>query len=495
MICVSVATESRRMAMADMLTAARQADLLEVRLDRFGKAPDFHDLLAARRKPVILTCRRPRDGGEWQGSEDERLALLRQCVVHKADYVEIELDVADQVRPFPGAKRVISFTDLNETPADLGERYDEARAKNPDVIKLTTRARTPEAAWPLVQILARSSVPTVAVGLGPSGVMLAVLGKKLGAPWAYAALGRGLESYPGQPTVEDLEAVYHYRAIERSTRLIGVTGFDERARYAAAGLNAGLAHRNLPVRCWPVAMGDPGLFRKIIQAVKLAGVVIDDAHQAAALAMATDYGPGAAEAQAADLLQPQAAGWRAYYTAGAAAVAALEAALAARAAGGRPLQDRIVMVVGTGGLARAVARGVQARGANPVLAGHERERTRYVAEQLGCRYVLREAMYSTLHDVLVVCPEEPGRGARPGTDGVHPGYLRPGMTVLDLTAVLAASPLLREADARGCTTVPPHQLFVQGLREQFQLLTGEEVPPEVLLEALTRCAGGDELGR
>jgi hypothetical protein len=64
MICVSIANESRRLAVADMLTAARQGDLLEVRLDRFDKAPDLKDLLAARRKPVILTCRRVRDGGD-----------------------------------------------------------------------------------------------------------------------------------------------------------------------------------------------------------------------------------------------------------------------------------------------------------------------------------------------------------------------------------------------------------------------------------------------
>jgi len=40
MICISIAQESRRLALADMLNAARRCDLLEVRLDRFGKAPD-----------------------------------------------------------------------------------------------------------------------------------------------------------------------------------------------------------------------------------------------------------------------------------------------------------------------------------------------------------------------------------------------------------------------------------------------------------------------
>src|SRR5579864_4197695 len=181
MICISIAQESRRLALADMLNAARQGDLLEIRLDRFAKAAEIGEILAAKPKPIIMSCRRSQDGGEFSGPEEERLALLRHCIVSKADYVEIELDVADQIRPFPGCRRVISYTNLRETPADIAEIYQEARGKNPDVIKLTTLARTPEEAWPLVQILAKPACPTVAVGLGKPGLMLAILGKKMGS--------------------------------------------------------------------------------------------------------------------------------------------------------------------------------------------------------------------------------------------------------------------------------------------------------------------------
>src|SRR5713226_7776908 len=183
MICVSIAQESRRLALADMLNASRQGDLLEIRLDRFAKAADVAELLTAKPKPVIMTCRRSKDGGNWEGPEEERLAILRHCIISKADYVEIELEVADQIRPFPGSKRVISYTNLRETPADLADIVQEARGKSPDVIKLMTLARTPEEAWPLVQILAKPPLPTVAVGLGKPGLMFSVLGAKIGSPW------------------------------------------------------------------------------------------------------------------------------------------------------------------------------------------------------------------------------------------------------------------------------------------------------------------------
>src|SRR5262249_34941895 len=151
MICISINQESRRLALVDMLNAARQCDLLEIRLDRLGKAPELGELMANKPKPVIMCCRRAQDGGNWDGSEAERLAILRQCIISKAEYVEIELDVADQIRRFPPSQRVISYTNLQETPEDIADIYDEMRTKSPDVIKLVTLTRTPEEAWPLWQ--------------------------------------------------------------------------------------------------------------------------------------------------------------------------------------------------------------------------------------------------------------------------------------------------------------------------------------------------------
>jgi 3-dehydroquinate dehydratase/shikimate dehydrogenase len=482
MICISIAQESRRLALADMLNASRQCDLLEVRLDRFDKAPDLGDLLAAKPRPVIMGCRRQCDGGAWTGSEDERLALLRQCIIGKADYVEIEVGAADQIRPFPPTKRVISYTNLSETPEDIADIYDSCRTKHPDVIKLTTLARTPEEAWPLVQILAKSSVPTVVVGLGKPGVMLAVLGQKIGAPWTYAALEKGMEAFPGQPTVHELETIYHYRSIERSTRLIGVTGFGEREKATVAALNAALAHLKLPARCWPLSMGNPRLFRKIVEAVKLAAVVVDAEHQKAALEMAAERDPGAEQAQAADLLLHKNNQWHGYHVQCRAAVAALESTLSTRTPSDQPLKGRMVMVVGVSATARAMAQAIADRGGAVILASHDRDGVKRLALILGCRYVQFEALYSTMHDVLVVCDEE--RDPKGRASGVHPGYLKPGMTVFDLTAALSKSPLVREAEQRGCVVVGPRQVLLDQLALQARLLTGKEVPGEVLAAAL-----------
>jgi 3-dehydroquinate dehydratase/shikimate dehydrogenase len=483
MICISILQESRRMALVDMLNAARQCDLLEVRLDRFGKAPDLGEILSAKPRPVIMSCRRQQDGGLWEGTEEERLALLRQCIISKADYVEIELDVADQIRPFPPAKRVISYTNHSETPANLAEIYALAQTKKPDVIKLTTLARTPEEAWPLVQVLAHPPVPTVVVGLGSPGVMLSVLGAKIGAPWTYAALERGMEAHPGQPTVADLVDVYHYRSISRSTRLIGVTGFGERERATAAALNAAFSHLELPARCLPLGVGSVRLFRKVIEAVKLAGAVIDAENRGAILQMAAELSPSAQRTQSADLLLPRDNGWHAHDTQLAAMVSALEAAVASRSGADKGLKGRIALIAGAGDLARNLGRELKERGAMLVIASHDKAAAHKVAVELECRYVQFEALYSTNHDILIVCDGEKAAGTRGGDDSVHPGYLKRGMTVLDARSALEKSHLVREAEIRGCAVVGARQLWQEQVALQARLLTGKEVPREVLAEA------------
>jgi 3-dehydroquinate dehydratase/shikimate dehydrogenase len=495
MICISIAQESRRLALVDMHNAADQCDLLLVRLDRFDKAADIKELIAHKPKPVIIACRRLQDGGAWEGSEQDRLTLLRQAIISKADYVEIEHDVADQIRPFPGCKRVISYTNLRETPADIADIYNECRQMKPDVIKLTTMTQTPEEAWPLVQILARAGEPTVVVGLGKPGLMLAMLGRKIGAPWVDAALEKGMETYPGQPTVRELEEIYRYREIEKGTRFIGVTAFDESAYATVAALNAAFAHLKLPARCLPLGVGELDVFRKVMNAAKLAAVVVDEAHRSQTLDLADDIEPLAKDAASADLLLHKDGRWHAYNMLSRAAIAALERTLQARhPEDDKPLHGRMVMIVGTNANAATMAFAVKKRGGVPIIAGRDRDAAHALAHEHECRFVQFEALYSTTHEILIVCSEEKTRPKSGFGEeaGIHPGYLKPSYTVMDLTHVARKSKLLLEAQSRGCPVVTPRQILLDMLLLQLKLISGKDAPREVLADAVNLALGEEE---
>ncbi len=469
--------------MVDMFNSAKQCDLLEIRLDRFGMSPDLGELVARKPTPIIMSCRRQAEGGYWDGSEGQRLALLRQSIISGADYVEIELDVADEIQPKPPTKRVISYhVKAGDTTTDITAKYAEAQTKKPDIIKLTTSARTPEEAWPLVQILAKASIPTIVVGIGKPGIMLTILGKKIGAPWTYAALEKGMEAYPGQPTVHELKTVYHYDKILRGTRLIAVTSFGEREYYIVAGLNAALSHQGLPARCWPVGVGSLKLFQKVLEAVKVAGVVVDQANQGVLLGLSSENHATATYAQATDLLLQKDEHWHAYFTLPQAAMATLEKAMAAKTNAAEPLKDRMVLIVGINGTGKTLAADLQHKGAGITLASYQKEAVADMAQMLGCRHVPFEAIYSTMHDILIICDQE--KDEKLGRGGIHDSIFKSGQTVVDLTAPLRKTPLLLEAESRGAQVVDPRSILLHQLELQGKMLTGKPIPPHVFAEAI-----------
>jgi shikimate 5-dehydrogenase len=158
----------------------------------------------------------------------------------------------------------------------------------------------------------------------------------------------------------------------------------------------------------------------------------------------------------------------------------------AKSASDKPLEGRVVMIVGPNALARSVAYGVSRRGGAPILASRDPGAAQMTAKLFQCRHVQFEAIYSTMHDVLVVCSEEKEKlreKSRSGEAGVHGSYLKPGMTVMDLSAMPLDTRLLDDAAFRGCAVVSPRQVLLAQLELQVKLITGKE-PPDGLLQTM-----------
>ncbi|HEY1860892.1 MAG TPA: type I 3-dehydroquinate dehydratase, partial [Gemmataceae bacterium] len=80
MICVVVGRTRHKMVQIEIQMAAKQgAQMIELRLDFLAKAPDYKRLLANKPCEMIVTVRRPQDGGRWSGTEEARHMLLRQA--------------------------------------------------------------------------------------------------------------------------------------------------------------------------------------------------------------------------------------------------------------------------------------------------------------------------------------------------------------------------------------------------------------------------------
>src|ERR1700760_1589730 len=113
MICV-ILGRGRHTSLIEEWNAAADAgaQLAEVRVDCLRRDPDLKRLLTDRPTPLVFTCRRGSDGGLWRGPEEKRLKLLREAIVAGVDYVDLERDVASQVRRFGKTLRIVSYHNM-----------------------------------------------------------------------------------------------------------------------------------------------------------------------------------------------------------------------------------------------------------------------------------------------------------------------------------------------------------------------------------------------
>lgn len=447
MLCVAVTPTSRQLAKVDILNAARHAGLVEICVDHLAKGPDFADLFAAAGDvPVLISCRRPEEGGAWAGDEEARLALLRQAIVAGPAYVELDLETAGAIPRFGDVKRVVSHTLRRGVLANVDDIFARAKAAQADVVKFTWPTPTLGTAWPLLAAVAKKrDLPVVGLGHGAAGVTLSLLLRKYGSPWVYAALERGMEAFGGQPTVFELEDLYDFSKVERGTRFVGLTGFEpdgvigEPTAELAAEMNAALAAGGHAARALPLVFGEESGRRKMLDALKL-NAIVRGPHDEVFVDRPAD---GKETGPPADLLlrKKEGEGWSGRSVVGPAVTKALAAG-----EGGDLKRVQVLLLGADDARSRAVAASLTEVCGVLHVAGPDDVDARRLAEAAGGRFVPKRSIYETRVEAIVNTSPALRIGTSAGA--ISDALVKGGHAVLDvaeaegvetgLTAVAAA---------------------------------------------------------
>ena len=123
-IAVPIIARGMEEALYDIERASGVADILELRID-YMERPDLKRLLSSSPLPKIVTNRVAGEGGEFQGSEDERFAYLEEAADLGAEYVDVELNYLRRI-PRKSTKLIVSHH-LGEMPDNLQEIYRNIR--------------------------------------------------------------------------------------------------------------------------------------------------------------------------------------------------------------------------------------------------------------------------------------------------------------------------------------------------------------------------------
>jgi 3-dehydroquinate dehydratase/shikimate dehydrogenase len=489
-ICVVVGRTRHKMVQAEIQEAARRgARLVEVRLDFLAKAPDFKRLLAEKPCALMATVRRPPDGGRWSGTEPARQSLLRQAIVGGFDWVDLETDVADAIRRFGKVKRVVSYHNMHEVPADLEKTHERMCQQDADVLKIAVRAQQPEDNLRLLRLVQNAPKPTIAFCMGDLSMPSRVLALKCGAPFTYAAFNPERGISPGLPSFEELKHIYHVDAINEETQVFGVIG--DPVAHSLSPLIHNAAFRSQRINAvyvpFRVPRGQLEGFLKHFDAIGVRGYSVTIPHKEQAAVLAGHKDPSVSLTQAANTLVRLGGGWSAYNTDYTAAIQSLLANMPQSPDGGPPtLHSRVALVLGAGGAARAVAHALHREGAMVNVTNRTPERSQKLAEEIGCRAIDWAARHSVLCDVLVNCTSV---GMHPHVDEtpVHHSFLKPGLVVMDVVYTPETTLLIREAKGRGCHVVTGVDMFVRQAGAQYKLFTGQEPSLEHMRTVLRRA--------
>ncbi len=226
----------RELSISKALTALRcGADAVELRLDLFKpeereatRVKAFVEALREEAKAgVILTNRSASEGGKFEGSEDERLSLLKEALeASEADAVDVEYFAEPRKRAeiVASAKKmnatvIFSFHDFAGMPdaAELEHLALKMHAEGADIAKIAVTPETAEDALKLLELTLKLKASKASreagekgvafIGMGSVGRHLRVLAPIYGSALTYGFL-EGEESVaPGQLSISELRSM------------------------------------------------------------------------------------------------------------------------------------------------------------------------------------------------------------------------------------------------------------------------------------------------
>jgi 3-dehydroquinate dehydratase/shikimate dehydrogenase len=462
--------------------AVAGADLVELRLD-FVDRPDVAGALHGRRTPVIVTCRAAWEGGNFEGSEEERRRILEAALDLGAEYVDSEAAAAftaDLVRKTHGRRIVVSEHRFDGTPADLSERLSALRAIGGEVAKLAVHVDSLEAMLPLFDLGREADVDGhghVLIAMGRVGLASRVLAARLGSRWMYA----GDSVAPGQLSAERLIADFRFRQIAASAELYAVVGNPVVHSRSPIMHNAGFAAIGMNAVYVPLEARDAQDFVRFAKHSGLRGASITTPFKVSLMPFMDEIDPLAQRVGAINTLYVRDGRWIGANT-------DVDGFLA-------PLERRVDLlgaratVLGGGGAARAVAVALADRGAAVTIAARRPDAARAIAQAVGgaaAELPPRESSWDVLVNATTL-----GSAAVPGNP--MDGAALDGKLVYDLVYAPAQTELLARARAAGCETIGGLDMLIAQAERQFELWTGQP-PPRGLFRDVTRgpaSAGAD----
>jgi 3-dehydroquinate dehydratase/shikimate dehydrogenase len=478
-ICVSLTEETMAGLMDRMEELAPVADLFEIRADLVLDL-DLLTLMRVRSKPLLLTCLPMAEGGRWQDDDPQRRLMLLEAVKRGFDYVDVNFrsKYLDVMMEKSGRGLIVSYHDLEGTPADLDGLYAQMADCGADIVKIAVNPRSVAEVGRLLAFAQRArqrgGPPLIALAMGPMGLISRVAAGRHGAPFTFASAAEGAEAAPGQLPAAVMADLYRVRDVNPATRVYGVLGSDVARSLSPVLHNRAFEARGLDAVYVPLQAEALEPFVHALPALDLAGFSVTRPYKVALL----DYLDAVEEASAVcgsvNTVVVKSGALQGSTTDGAGVLIPLRRRV--------EVKGKSVVIVGAGGAARAAALALRRKGARVTILGRDLDKAGDAAQAAGCAHGALKDMATYPWDILINATPV-GSAAHPDATPVPARLHRPGTIVFDMVYDPLATRFLREAQAAGCTIVDGLEMLLAQAIVQFETWTGLEAPVDAMRSA------------
>lgn len=251
-LCLTLAESTRASMERKLQRFAGRVPYIEVRLDYLDDP--YVQLPGGTATNFVATCRPTREGGQYRGSEEERVKILEAASRAGFNWVDLEHDLDIPVKVQPHTSVIRSFHSFNEFPEDLEGLLARLERKGGDLMKLAVLVEDLRQLSNLFKWMRTlpPSLRRVIIGMGDYGQLTRMLGCFLGNAWTYVVDAAGETVAPGQFTLQTARDSYHLDSFQRIPSLYGVMGRASLENPGARIHNAWFRHEGLHALALPV---------------------------------------------------------------------------------------------------------------------------------------------------------------------------------------------------------------------------------------------------
>lgn len=398
-----------KLSLQKMLKYRCFIDGLELRLDTFDTIDlcELKDFVENCPLPVMFTLRPKEQGGEYAGAETTRLNTLEKLASLHPAFLDLESIVPSSFRrhlfkSYPYIQFLNSYHNFKETPSNLDALYEKIYTPDAHFTKIALKANTTIDAVRLLLFLKKSPSSVIGISMGEKGQFTRILSPCFGSPLAYAPLDKK-EKILGQLDVKELQTLYRFSHLNEKTHLFALIGdpvekslghFFHNQAFSKASLNA--VYVKVPVQKEELA-----LFVSSLSSLSFSGLSVTMPHKEEILSLIDDAHAAVFEMKACNTLIKEKDRFYGFNTDGKAALNVLEKR--------QKIAGKHILILGAGGVARAIAYEAVQKKAKITLVNRTAERANKLARELDCRgggWELFSNLIQEKIDIIINCIPE-----------------------------------------------------------------------------------------